>query len=77
MMMRQGMIAPLLGIGIGLAGAVGLTRFLSALLVGISPLDPLTFGAVLLLLGGVAALANFLPARRAARLDPMRALREE
>ncbi len=77
MMMRQGMVAPLLGIGIGLAGAVGVTRFLSSLLVGVSPLDPLTFAAVLVLLGLVAALANFLPARRAARLDPMRALRDE
>ena len=76
-MVRQGMTAPLIGIGIGLAGAAAVTRFLSILLVGVSPLDPVTFAIVLALLGTVALVANFLPARRAARLDPMRVLREE
>ena len=62
---------------IGLAGAFALTRFLSTLLFGIGPTDPITFGAVSLLLGTIAFLACLIPARRAAKVHPMEALRYE
>ncbi len=71
------MRAPLAGLAIGLIAAFGLTRLLRSLLFGVSPLDPLTFAATLAVLVGVAALANLLPARRAARLDPVVTLRAE
>lgn len=62
---------------LGLAGAAALTRVLRGLLFGVSPADPATFGAVVATLGAVALLASFIPARRAARIDPVRALRQE
>ena len=62
---------------LGLALAYALTRAMASLLVGVSPSDPTTFAAVALLLAGVALLANYLPARRAARLDPVRVLKRE
>ncbi|HEU4629252.1 MAG TPA: FtsX-like permease family protein, partial [Gemmatimonadaceae bacterium] len=65
----------LLGIGLGLVGAWGLTRSLSALLFGVSPTDPPTFAAIALLLALVAVLASLIPARRATRADPLAALR--
>jgi ABC-type antimicrobial peptide transport system permease subunit len=64
-------------VGIGLVGAVALTRLMSALLYGVSPMDPLTFGSVAVGLSLVALLASYLPARRAARIDPVVALRFE
>ncbi|MFN0066844.1 MAG: FtsX-like permease family protein, partial [Limisphaerales bacterium] len=67
----------LLGVGLGLAVAAGLSRLLTSLLYGVRPLDPVAFGAVLLLLLGATLLACWLPARRAARVDPMVALRSE
>lgn len=73
----QGMALAALGVGAGLLGAAAVTRFLSKLLFGVSATDPLTFGAVALLLAAVAALACFLPARRATAGDPMLALHEE
>ena len=61
----------------GFALAAGVTHLLSSLLVEVSPLDATTFGAVLVLLAAVAAVANDLPARRAAALDPVKTLRAE
>nr|MBA4160081.1 ABC transporter permease [Gemmatimonadota bacterium] len=71
------MLAALLGVGLGLLGALGLSRVLGSLLYGISTTDPWVFLAVALLLGAVSLLASYLPARRATRVDPMIALRAE
>jgi putative ABC transport system permease protein len=67
----------LIGIAVGLAGAFALARLLSGLLFGVTPTDPVTFTVVPLLLAAVALAACYLPARRAARVDPMTALRCE
>lgn len=66
-----------IGIGIGLAGALALSRLLSNLLFEIEPTDPTTYVAVALLLGAASLLSCYLPARRALRIDPVAALREE
>lgn len=77
MVLGKGFKLTLTGLIIGLAGAAGLTRFLSSLLYGVTPTDPLTFVAVSLILAGVALSACYIPARRAAKVDPMIALRCE
>ncbi len=73
----QGIRLSLSGIGLGLAAAFALTRVMSGMLVGVAPTDPLTFGVVALLFFAIAAVACWLPARRAAGLDPIAALRDE
>jgi predicted permease len=77
MVVGQGIKLALIGVAIGIAGALALTRFLSSLLYGIRPTDPLTFIAVSLILMAVALLACYIPARRASKVDPMVALRYE
>ena len=77
LILGQGMIVAAVGIGLGLAASVALTRVVSSYLVGVSATDPVTFAGVSLVLLGVSALASYLPARRAATIDPVRALREE
>lgn len=66
-----------LGIGIGLSAALATTRFVASLLFGLTPSHPFTITMATLLLLGVAALAGYLPARRAAKVDPLVALRHE
>jgi putative ABC transport system permease protein len=74
---RQGMMLTLVGVAAGLVATAAVSRQLVALLYGISPLDPLTYAGVAMLLVAVAAIACAVPARRAARIDPLRALRCE
>jgi predicted permease len=77
LVVRQGMMPAAIGTGVGLVMAPALTLGVRGMLVGISPIDPLTFATVVVLLLGVALAACALPARRAARVDPMIALRAE
>lgn len=74
---RHGLVLTLAGVAIGLVGAALLTRLMSSLLFGVGALDPLTFTVVAVGLGAIALLASYLPARRAARVDPIIALRGE
>lgn len=76
MVLEQGMRTPLLGIAIGLAGAVGLTRLLTHLLFDVGATDPLTFATVAAVLSLIALLACYAAARRAMGVDPLQALRE-
>ena len=67
----------LLGIALGVAGSIGLGRLLQTLLYGVRPADPLVLGTVSALLAAVALVASYIPARRAAKVDPLVALRYE
>jgi putative ABC transport system permease protein len=77
LVMRQALGLAAFGLLLGLAGAAALSRFLRALLYEVEPADPLTLGSVALVLAAVALLACLVPALRAVRIDPMRALRSE
>jgi ABC-type antimicrobial peptide transport system permease subunit len=77
MVLKGAMTLVLIGAVIGLALTAGLAQFISQFLYGVSAVDPITFIAVPLVMGGVALLAAFLPARRASRVDPVEALRAE
>jgi putative ABC transport system permease protein len=77
LVLGQGLRMALVGVAIGLAGALALTRFISSLLYGAQPTDPLTFAGVSAVLIVVVILACYVPARRAAKVDPMKALRYE
>jgi predicted permease len=77
MILSQGLRTVFVGVAIGIAGSLALTRTVESLLFGVTATDPLTFGGVTLLLVGAALLACFIPARRATKVDPMVALRYE
>jgi putative ABC transport system permease protein len=77
LVMRHGVLLTGIGIAAGVAGAVGLTRFLAGMLFGLTPLDPLTYVSVALFFTTVAMAAAYLPARRATKVDPVIALRYE
>ena len=77
LILKQGLTLILIGIAAGIAGALAAARAMSSLLYGVSAADPATFAAISLMLLAVALLACYLPARRAAKVDPMVALRFE
>jgi predicted permease len=77
MVLRQAMVLAGGGVLVGLVAAAGLTRLMASLLYGVSPMDPLTFGAVALGLSSIVMVASYIPARRAAGVDPVVALRAE
>jgi ABC-type antimicrobial peptide transport system permease subunit len=77
MVVGHGLALAGLGVGLGLCTATVLTRLMKSLLFGISPRDPFTYITVPLVLVAAAALASYLPARRAAAVDPVEALRAE
>jgi len=77
MFVRSALVLTGLGVAIGLGAAAVLTRLMKSLLFGVSPLDPLTYVSIPLVLAACAVLASYLPARRAAGVDPVEALRSE
>ena len=77
LVLRQTLLLTAAGILIGVAGAATLTRYLESMLFGLTPLDPTTWAGVSVLFAMVAAVAAYVPARRAMTIDPVRALRAE
>ena len=77
LMLREGLAPVLIGVAIGLPAAMAGARLITSLLFGLTPADPLTIGVATIVLLGVAALAGYLPARKASRVDPITALRCE
>jgi len=77
MFVRHGLVLAGIGVVIGLGAAAGLTRLMSSLLYGIAPLDPVTYIAVPLVLITATVIASYVPARRAASVDPVEALKVE
>jgi putative ABC transport system permease protein len=75
LVLRRAMWLAVIGIGIGVAGAVAVTRYLTSLLFGVKPIDTVTFVAVAVVLAVVVFVACMVPARRAAKIDPLEALR--
>lgn len=77
MVLKDGARMTLVGVVVGVVGAMGLTRLMASMLFGVKPTDPLTFISVAALLGSIAMLACYVPARRAMKVDPMEALRHQ
>jgi putative ABC transport system permease protein len=77
MVVWNGMRLAIAGAALGLAAAIGLTRVMKNLLFNVSPTDPATFALIALLLVAVALIASYIPARRAAKVDPLLAIRNE
>jgi ABC-type antimicrobial peptide transport system permease subunit len=77
MFVRHGLRLSAVGVAVGLCASAGLMRLMKSLLFGISPLDPVTYAAVPMVLAAAAMIASYLPARRAASVDPVEALRAE
>ena len=77
MVLSQGLVLATVGVGVGIVGALGLKTLLKSLLFGVTPTDPVTFGGVAFVLVASATIATYLPARRAAAVDPIIALRTE
>ena len=77
MVLKQGMTLAMVGVAVGVLGAFALTQSLKSLLFGVTPTDPTTFGVVAAVLAAAALAACYIPARRAAKVDPLQALRAE
>ena len=75
LVLKRAMLLAVIGIGIGVAGAVAVTRYMTTLLFGVKPVDKITFVGVAVVLAAVVFVACLVPARRAAKIDPLEALR--
>ena len=75
LVMRRAMLLAVIGIGVGIAGAFAVTRYMTTLLFGVQPFDAITFVGVAVVLAAVVFVACLVPARRAAKIDPLQALR--